>query len=64
MNLVYTLPGGMTAKFLDDSATYLGNQLEAENGRFFGVLGNADFLMVSTYGIKGAEPELILYKKR
>ena len=64
VNLVYTLPGGMTAKFLDDSATYLGNQLEAENGRFFGVLGNADFLMVSTYGIKGAEPELILYKKR
>ena len=64
VNLVYTLPGGMTAKFLDDSATYLGNQLEAENGRFFGVLGNADFLMVGTYGIKGAEPELILYKKR
>ena len=64
VNLAYFLPSGMTAKFLDDNATYFGNQLEAGDGRFFGVLGNADFLMVSTYGIKGADPELILYKKR
>jgi hypothetical protein len=28
------------------------------------VLANADFLMVASYGKDGAEPELILYKKR
>ena len=58
------MPSGCVVKLLDDNATYLGNQLEAENGRCFGVLANADFLMVASYGKDGAEPELILYKKR
>lgn len=64
VNLAYPLASGITAKFLDDNATYLGNQLETENDRCFGVLGNADFIMVSTYGINGEAPELIVYKKR
>ena len=66
VNLAYPLPGGMRAKFLDDGATYLGNQLEAEDGsgRCFGVLANADFILVCTYGEGGADPELVLYKKR
>lgn len=64
VNLEYPLPGGMTAKFLDDRTTYLGNQLEAEDGRCFGVLANADFILICSYGEGGADPELILYKKR
>lgn len=64
VNIGYPLPSGVTAKFLDNGTTYLGNQLEGENGRCFGVIGNADFLLVSTYGKDGADPELILYKKR
>ena len=64
VNLAYPMPSGCVVKLLDDNATYLGNQLEAENGRCFGVLANADFLMVASYGKDGAEPELILYKKR
>ena len=64
VNLAYPMPSGCAVKLLDDNATYLGNQLEAENGRCFGILGNVDFLMVCTYGKDGAEPELILYKKR
>ena len=65
VNLEYPLPGGQTAKFLDDRTTYLGNQLEPESGcRCFGVLANADFIMVCTYGENGADPELLLYKKR
>ena len=66
VNLAYRLPNGIMAKFLDDNATYLGNQLECEFGgdRCFGVLANMDFILVSTYGKNGEDPELLVYKKR
>ncbi len=66
VNLEYRLPNGEKVKFLDDEKTYLGNQLESEFGgeRCFGVLANMDFIMISTYGAKGEDPELVLYKKR
>ena len=66
VNLEYRLPNGRYVKFLNDETTYLGNQLESEFGgdRCFGVLANMDFIMVCTYGREGADPELILYKKR
>ena len=66
VNLEYTLPGGQKVKFLDDGTTYLGNQLESESGgdRCFGVLANMDFILICTYEAEGANPELILYKKR
>ena len=66
VNLAYPLPSGVSVRFLNDQTTYLGNQLESEieEGRCFGVLANKDFIMVSTYGEEGADPELILYKKR
>ena len=66
VNLEYRLPNGQQVKFLDDAATYLGNQLPCEFGgeRCFGVLANADFLLVATYGPDGVDPELVLYKKR
>ena len=66
VNLDYQLPGGMKARFLDDQTTYLGNQLESEldDGRCFGVLANMDFILICTYGAEGADPELVLYKKR
>ncbi len=66
VNLEYRLPNGTNVKFLDDSTTYLGNQLESEFGgdRCFGVLANMAFILISTYGADGADPELVLYKKR
>ena len=66
VNLAYPLPSGAAVKFLDDHTTYLGNQLESESGggRCFGVLANADFILISAYGCDGADPELIVYKKR
>ena len=66
VNLAYRLPGGESVKFLDDQATYLGTQLESEYGgeRCFGVLANMDFILVCTYEGEGANPELVLYKKR
>lgn len=66
VNLEYPLPSGMRVKFLNDGTTYLGNQLESGlgGGRCFGVLANMDFILICTYGCGGADPELVLYKKR
>ena len=70
VNLAYRLPNGVEVKFLDDESTYLGTQLEAEFGdhtgadRCFGVIASADFILIATYGAQGADPELVLYKKR
>lgn len=66
INLEYRLPNGKTVKFLDDSATYLGNQLECEFGgdRCFGIAANMEFLLVCTYDEGGENPELVVYKKR
>ena len=66
VNLPYRLPNGNTVRFLDDNATYLGNQLACESGgrRCFGVLANMDFILVCTYEEDGKDPELVIYKKR
>lgn len=66
INLEYRLPNGKSVKFLDDGATYLGNQLECEFGgeRCFGIAANMEFILVSTYEENGANPELVIYKKR
>ena len=64
VNLAYPLPSGHAVPFLDDRTTYFGCQIEGENKRCFGLLGNESFLLVSTYGENGGDPELILYKKR
>ena len=66
VNLAYPLPSGEKVKFLNDGTTSLGNQIESEFGgdRCFGVLANMDFIMVCTYECEGANPELVLYKKR
>jgi len=66
INLEYRLPNGQTVKFLDDHATYLGNQLACEFGgnRCFGIAANMEFLLVCTYEEGGLNPELVIYKKR
>ncbi|MBE5865742.1 MAG: helix-turn-helix domain-containing protein [Lachnospiraceae bacterium] len=66
VNLEYKLPNGESVKFLDDGATYLGNQLECEFGgdRCFGIVANMEFILVCTYEEDGANPELVVYKKR
>ena len=66
INLEYRLPNGRTVKYLDDNATYLGNQLESEFGgdRCFGIAANIDFILICTYDENGENPELVVYKKR
>lgn len=66
VNLPYRLPSGQEIRFLNDRTTYLGTQLACEFGgdRCFGVLANMDFILICTYEAEGANPELVLYKKR
>ena len=65
VNLASPLPGGAAVKFLDDGTTYLGTQLEIPGGkRCYGVVANVDFILICTYAEGGADPELVLYKKR
>ncbi|MBQ3161562.1 MAG: helix-turn-helix domain-containing protein [Oscillospiraceae bacterium] len=66
INLEYRLPNGRTVKYLDDNATYLGNQLECEFGgsRCFGIAANMEFILICTYEENGENPEIVIYKKR
>ncbi len=66
VNLEYPLPSGLRVEFLNDQTMYLGNQLESEFGgeRCFGIIANMDFILVATYEAEGANPELVLFKKR
>ena len=65
INLAYTLPNGQVEKLLEDEKIYLGNQVEKTgSARCYGLAGDETFLLVCEYGENGADPEIILYKKR
>lgn len=69
VNLAYPLPGGASAKFLDDRAVYLAAQVpctfdDGTAGRFFGVVADPAFLLVGEYGPNGADPVLLCYHRR
>ena len=66
VNLEYPLPGGQTAKFLDNNSMYLGNQVQCQGkeGRCYGMVACPEFLLVSEYGENGAAPEIVMYKRR
>jgi len=65
INLVYPLPSGKSFQIWDEKRIYLGAQLEgAGNGRCFGVVADESMIAVCTYGENGADPELLLLKKR
>lgn len=65
INLEYTLSNGEKMKLLDDSKIYLGYQVEKCNSdRCYGLAADDTYLLVCEYGCNGAEPELIIFKKR
>lgn len=65
VNLEYTLPNGEKIKFLDDTKIYLGCQAEKINSnRCYGIAADHDYLLLCEYGCNGAEPEIVIYKKR
>ena len=63
VNLEYSLPNGKTVTFLNDDENYLGSELEGEVV-CVGIVVNMNFILICTYELDGANPELILYKKR
>ena len=65
VNLEYTLPGGQKAKFLDDKNVYLGAQLFlGDTPVCVGIAADTSFILLCTFAFGGADPELILYKRR
>lgn len=67
VNLEYPIPGG-TAKFLKDDEMYLGAQVknlfDDSGNTCFGVIARENFLLVCEYGPNGADPEIVIYKRR
>ena len=65
VNLPYALPSGEKVKLLNDKNVYLGALIEmADVGLRCGVVADAGFILICSYGMDGAEPELIVYKRR
>ncbi len=67
VNLEYPIPSG-TVRFLKDDEVYLGTQvrnLVDESGKTcFGVIARENFILICTYGENGADPEIVIYKRR
>lgn len=65
VNLEYTLENGQSVKLLDDNNVYWGNQIEIpDSDRCYGIVADESYLLVCEYGCDGANPKIILYKKR
>ncbi len=65
VNLEYPLSNGTTVRFLNDKDIYLGNQIERpDSERCYGVVADEKFILVCEYGCNGADPEIVLYKRR
>ena len=55
---------GNEVKFLDDNATYWGNQVIKDDNRCYGIACCERFILVCEYGKDGADAELVMLKKR
>lgn len=65
VNLEYKLANGQSVKLLEDDKMYLGNQIERPgNERCYGIVADENNLLVCEYGCEGADPEIVVYKKR
>lgn len=65
VNLEYPLPNKSSVRLLEDHNVYFGNQTEIPGSdRCYGIVADADYLLICTYGCNGSAPEIILYQKR
>lgn len=68
VNLEYPLPNGETVKFLKDDEVYLGAQVKNlfdESGKScYGIIARESFILVCEYGEGGANPEIVVLKRR
>ncbi len=64
INLEYAFPSG-PVQFWDDGQIYFGNQLRKKGShRCYGLTADEKYLLVCEYGQDGADPEIIILKKR
>ena len=65
VNLEYPLPNGQSVKLLEDKKVYLGNQIEIPGScRCYGIVADEKYLLVCEYGCGGADPQIVVYKRR
>ena len=65
VNLAYPLPSGERVRLLNDKNVYLGALIELPDlGLNCGVVADAGFILICSYGADGEEPELIAYHRR
>lgn len=55
---------GNTIRLIDDNATYWGTQVMKSDDRCYGIACNEQFILVSEYGKDGADPEVVILKRR
>lgn len=63
INQAYQLNGN-EIKVLDDKANYWGNQVQKSDGRCYGIACDEHNILVSEYGADGADPEIVVLKRR
>ena len=65
VNLPCPLPNGEAAKFWHDDSVYLGTQVHKEGSeRCYGLAADEKYLLVCEYGENGADPEIVIFKRR
>lgn len=65
INLEYRLANGLSVKLLEDNNVYLGNQVEIPGSdRCYGLAADDSYLLVCEYGCNGADPQIVVYKRR
>ncbi len=63
-NIEYVLPNGQLVKFWDDNRIYLGNRLHKKGSdRYYGIIADEKYLMVSEYNDYGSDAEIIVFKQ-
>lgn len=63
INLAYPV-NGRTVRLLDDDKIYYANQICKGGGRCYGIAADERYLLVCEYGDLGADPEIVVYKRR
>lgn len=63
VNQAYNINGN-EVKLLDNNASYWGNQVVKNDGRCYGIACDEHYILVSEYGHDGADPEIVVLKKR
>lgn len=65
INLEYPFPSGQSVKLLEDTRVYFGNQIEKpESERCYGIAADYTHLLVCEYGCGGADPQIVVFKRR